>query len=114
MEQNIITIENCTANAVSATELKEACAPKKRGVTLAERWAEFWSNRAARLLRQDLARERAMLDSLDDRARDKKHHAQQVYSVALVEIDSWRDSKAASCKLEIARIKAKLAKMGEE
>lgn len=112
MEQKIITIENATANAMSAVEAAAACQPAKRGTTLAERWAEFWENRHIAKLQRQLQTERQILAGLAARASDKKHEAQLNYGVTLAAIDAWRDSSAATCKHEIAKIEAELAKRG--
>lgn len=112
MEPKIITLENATANAMSAVEITATCQPVKRGTTLAERWAEFWENRHIAKLQRQLQTERQILGSLAERASDKKHEAQLNYGVKLAEIDKWRDSSAATCKHEIAKIEAELAKRG--
>lgn len=77
--------------------------------TVLERIAAFFTGKkSAALLREEIELEESRLRGLDDRASAKKHAQQEAYTVALAEVDRWRDTEAANSKAKITALKSQL------
>ena len=90
----------------------EAQEPAK--ATFSDRFRAWMHRRAVRAVQRDLEREQRTLSGLAERANAAKRREQIQYGVKLAEIDAWRDRKAAEGRVNIAKLKAQLASMGEE
>lgn len=111
MEQNIITIENCTANASSAVEAFKASAPvKQKNRSIVDRIVDFMLKHKAASLQRQLQFMKEKLHTIPRTAETFKHAAQVDYGVRLEEINKWRDQAAADCRHKIAVLKAEIEK----
>lgn len=111
MEQNIITLENCTANASSAVEAVKASAPvKQQKRSIADRIVDFMLKRKDASMQKQLQFLKEKLHTIPRTADTFKHAAQVDYGVRLEEINKWRDQAAADCRHKIAVLKAEIEK----
>lgn len=111
---NQITLQQATDNAKEAVAIqqelsKPAYPDQPAEPTVLERIAAFFTGKkSAALLREEIELEESRLRGLDDRASAKKHAQQEAYTVALAEVDRWRDTEAANSKAKITALKSQL------
>lgn len=122
-----VTLADLRANAASAIpELQEqqqldkpaypdepATVPSTfRRETLADRFANFWTNLHAAWLRRCIASEQRLIDGMPIAVERQKAQAERDHQQHLQQIDLLAEYNVAKAKLEIQHHAAKLARMG--
>lgn len=110
MDHQVITLENCTANAAQSVAQRQAEQPAPQ-----QSWIDKLAGMAARFLSRDregleeqLQALQIRLHQLPDVAIEEKRIAQIEYGARLKTIDAWRDQEAAQIKREMIELQARL------